>query len=101
MVLEAESRPLTAFVTPWGLFQWTVLPMGLETAPQAYQRMSQLCLEETVFLFVRRVHFCGQILERGSRSADPEKVAAELARHMDPNPPESIFGVSAVVCILH
>ena len=132
MVLEAESRPLTAFVTPWGLFQWTVLPMGLKTAPQAYQRMVQLCLEKTgvkpyiddvlrgtpdtednpdldapvtdgcirqhyedlcsmltclqdwqlsikpskVFLFLRRVRFCGQILERGRRSADPEKVAA-------------------------
>ena len=106
--------------------------MGLKTAPQAYQRMVQLCLEETgvkpyiddvlrgtpdtednpdrdapvtdgcirqhyedlchiftclrdwqqsikppkVFLFLRRVRFCGQILERGRRSADPEKVAA-------------------------
>ena len=28
------------------------------------------------FLFLRRVRFCGQILERGRRSADPEKVAA-------------------------
>ena len=132
MVLEPESRPLTAFVTPWGLFQWTVLPMGLKTAPQAYQRIVQLCLEKMgvkpyiddvlrgtpdtednpdldapvtdgcirqhyedlcsiltclqdwqlsikpskVFLFLRRVRFCGQILERGRRSADPEKVAA-------------------------
>ena len=47
MVLEPESGPLTAFVTLWGLFQWTVLPMGLKTAPQAYQRLVQLCLEET------------------------------------------------------
>ena len=29
-----------------------------------------------VFLFPRRVRFCGQILERGRRSADPEKVPA-------------------------
>ena len=29
-----------------------------------------------VFLSLRRVRFCGQILERGRRSADPEKVAA-------------------------
>ena len=47
MVLEPEFRPLTAFLTPWGLFQWTVLPMGMKTAPQAYQRMVQLCLGET------------------------------------------------------
>ena len=132
MVLEPESRPVTAFATPWGLFQWTVLPMGLETAPQAYQRMVQLCLEERgvkpciddvlrgtpdteddpdldapvtdgcirqhyedlchiltclqdwqlsikpckVFLLLRRVRFCGQILERRWRSADPERIAA-------------------------
>ena len=37
----------TAFVTPWGFFQWTVLPMGLKLAPQAYEGIVQLCLEET------------------------------------------------------
>ena len=44
MHLDEASRPLTAFVTPWGLFQWTVLPMGLKTAPQMYQRMVSDCL---------------------------------------------------------
>ena len=39
MHLADSSRPYTAFVTPWGLYQWTVLPLGLKTAPQAYQRM--------------------------------------------------------------
>ena len=44
MHLDEASRPLTAFVTPWGLFQWTVLPMGLKTAPQMCQRMVSDCL---------------------------------------------------------
>ena len=39
MHLADSSRPYTAFVTPWGLYQWMVLPMGRKTAPQAYQRM--------------------------------------------------------------
>ena len=39
MHLAESSRPYTASVTPWGLYQWTVLPVGLRTAPQAYQRM--------------------------------------------------------------
>ena len=39
MYLAESSRPYAAFVTPWGLYQWTVLPMGLKTALQAYQRM--------------------------------------------------------------
>ena len=46
MILEPESRGPTAFVTLWGLFQWTVLPMGLKRTSQAYQRKVQLCLEE-------------------------------------------------------
>ena len=39
MHLAGSSRPYTAFVTPWGLYQWTVLPMGLETAGHTYQSM--------------------------------------------------------------
>ena len=27
MHLEQGSRPVTSFVTPWGVYQWTVLPM--------------------------------------------------------------------------
>ena len=36
MHLHPNSQPLTAFVTLWGLYEWTVLPMGLKTAPLAY-----------------------------------------------------------------
>ena len=39
MNLHPDSQPLTAFVTPWGLYEWTVLRMGLKTAPSAYQRL--------------------------------------------------------------
>ena len=35
MHLDLSPRPYTAFVTPWGLYQWTILPMGLKTALQA------------------------------------------------------------------
>ena len=44
MHLDEAFRPLTALVTPWGLFQWTVLPVGLKTAPEMYQRMVFDCL---------------------------------------------------------
>ena len=44
MHLGESSRPLTAFTTPWGLFEWTVLPMGLKTAPSLYQRLVSSCL---------------------------------------------------------
>ena len=38
MPLTQESKPLTAFLTPDGLFQYNVLPMGLSSAPAAWQK---------------------------------------------------------------
>ncbi len=44
--LDEESRPLTAFVTPWGLFQWNRIPFGLSSAPAEIQRNMETCLED-------------------------------------------------------
>lgn len=40
--LEHESRPLTAFSTDFGMFQWTVLPFGINVAPSSFTRMMTL-----------------------------------------------------------
>lgn len=37
--LEESSKEKTAFSTPKGLFQFTVLPFGLHSAPTTFQRL--------------------------------------------------------------
>ena len=34
-----DSQEYTAFVTPHGVYQWTVLPMGVKNGPAMFQRM--------------------------------------------------------------
>ena len=42
MVLEEESQNVTAFITPLGLYKWKRLPIGLASAPGAFQNLMEL-----------------------------------------------------------
>ena len=44
--LSDESKPYTAFITPWGLYEWTVLPFGIKNSPGEFQRAMDFALRE-------------------------------------------------------
>ena len=50
--IRPEEEPLTAVRTPFGLFQWKVLPMGLTNAPAAFAAFMAKVFDEQIGDFV-------------------------------------------------
>ena len=46
MPVTKEARLKTASITPYGLFQFHVMPFGLQGAPATFQRMMDVILDD-------------------------------------------------------
>ena len=40
--MTERARMISAFITPYGLFEWLRMPFGLKNAPQIYQRLIEM-----------------------------------------------------------
>ncbi|KAE8887788.1 hypothetical protein PF005_g17341 [Phytophthora fragariae] len=64
-----RPRAISAFITPFGLFEWNRMPFGLKNAPQIYQRM----LDNALYGFTKIPRLEGDAM---SKQPDPETISA-------------------------
>jgi hypothetical protein len=43
--MREEDKPVTAFITKHGLFEWNVMPFGLTNVPATFQRLMERVLD--------------------------------------------------------
>ena len=49
VAMEEEDRHKTAFTTPFGIFEYNRMPMGMTNSPATFQRLMHACLNDYIF----------------------------------------------------
>jgi hypothetical protein len=96
--IEERGRGKTAFITPYGVFYYQVMPFGLKNVGATYQRMMQNCLRSQIGRNIQ-VYIDDVVIT----TRKEESLISDLAETFDNinryklklNPTKCSFGVSA------
>jgi hypothetical protein len=96
--LKKEDKEKTAFITPYGVFCYQVMPFGLKNAGATYQRMMQNCLGSQIGCNIQ-VYIDNMVITTRKEEfliSDLKETFDNLNRYKQKlNPTKFSFGVSA------
>jgi hypothetical protein len=95
---KKEDKEKIAFITPYGVFCYQMMPFGLKNAGATYQRMMQSCLGSQIGRNIQ-VYINDVVIT----TRKEESLISDLAENFDNlnryklklNPTKSSFGISA------
>ena len=100
--VRKEDQPKTAFTTPYGLFQFRVMPFGLQGAPATFQRMMDCLLDSINYA---AAYLDDVIIYSNSWSEHLRHVSSILQRLADAGltvkPKKCQFGMSSCAYLGH
>ncbi|KAE9355050.1 hypothetical protein PF008_g4245 [Phytophthora fragariae] len=74
VTMTDRARAISAFITPFGLFEWNRMPFGLKNAPRIYQRM----LDNALYGFTQIPRLEGDpVSKRPDPEASPDLMPTE------------------------
>jgi hypothetical protein len=103
--LSHEAKPLTAFTTSMGVYQWRRVPMGLKAAPAYFQRMIQSVVLAGLLSNICESYLDDMLTYGQTEAALLKNLRAIFSRFrkykMTLNPKKCEFGVEEVEFIGH
>lgn len=103
--ISQNSRKWTAFMTPFGIFEWQRLPMGLKGAPAYFQRILATVVLAGLINITCEQYLDDTIMPASSEDEFIERLTMILERFekhdITVNPDKCVFGISTVTAVGH